>query len=122
MWSTSARRCAMPRNNKEKNMATMTVQTRPAERTGERHGRIELTHYQMGLLADMVAERLHRLMKRDAEQTVGELLTREEAAAFLKVSTSYVDHNKRLLPHVKVGRSIRYTKDGLAAFAARHTD
>lgn len=100
-------------------MATTVAltQKRPAARVGEQ--KLQLSQYQLGRLADMVAERLHRLMKEDEAQRVGELLTREEAAAFLKVSTSYIDHNKGRLPHVKVGRSIRFTKEGLSEIAKR---
>ena len=46
------------------------------------------------------------------------LMNAKEAAAFLKVcpTTIYREANAGTLPHVRIGRSIRFSKDALDAY------
>lgn len=91
---------------------TKSPKRRAARVDGERVVLRHLTRYD----ARLIAEELHKLMKAEA-QPLDELLTASEAAAYLGMSKSFVDHNKERIPHVKVGRAIRYTKAGLSEFA-----
>lgn len=92
---------------------TTTTTKRRAERT-DKPTPVRLTRYE----ARLIAEELHKLMKEDEEHApMGELLTDVEAAAYLNMSKSFVNHNKERIPHVKIGRSVRYTKAGLSEFA-----
>lgn len=47
-----------------------------------------------------------------------ELLTLEQAADFLKMSTSWIERSD--VPRVKMGRAVRYLKSELLAYAKAH--
>lgn len=97
--------------------ATTPMPKRRAMRVGEMAQRQRMTRYE----ARMIAEELHKLMKAEQEaEPLDELLTSTEAAAYLNMSKSFVEHNKDRIPHVKVGRMVRYTKAGLSEFAKQN--
>ena len=68
-----------------------------------------------------------RLQRQDADEALHELLTVEDVAALLKVSTSWVYEHTRSrgtprserLPHIKIGKYVRFEARAVLAFLAK---
>jgi excisionase family DNA binding protein len=58
-------------------------------------------------------------------QDAPELLTRAQAAEFLGIAAQtlacWATHKRYPLPYIKVGRSVRYSRDALAEFVRSRT-
>jgi len=65
--------------------------------------------------ARMIAEELYKLMKEDGH-VEERWLSREEAAQYLGVSLSWMEHNDRGLPRRKIAGSYKYPLSGLNRF------
>lgn len=65
--------------------------------------------------ARMVAEELYKLMRKsiDMIQAKDEYLSKQDAAKLIGVSTSHFDHFGKNYPRAKVGKSYKYSKNGL---------
>lgn len=60
----------------------------------------------------MIAEELHKLMLQDGE-IKDAYLTKEEAAEIYKVPVSHFDHYGYKYPRKKIGKSYKYSRNGL---------
>lgn len=69
--------------------------------------------YELREFAKMVAKELAKYLAEKQEQTPDELLTTEEAAAFLKVSVRTLYNTKDAYPHRKVGKRLMFPRNGL---------
>lgn len=69
--------------------------------------------------ARMIAEELWALMERDMPRAEEEWLTVEEAADYLKCSKWKIYHDRAVLPHVKNGGKLLFSKDGLSRHLKR---
>lgn len=75
--------------------------------------------------ARLIAEELHKLLRKDVEKYISkavkdnseEWLSTEEAARLLGVSLSYMRHND--IPHTKVGRINKYKKSDMVRLLNR---
>ena len=69
----------------------------------------------------MIAGELYRLLKRDlrnefvaiTERAVDRLLTTKEAAQMLGISVQTLYHKRATIPHVRVGRCLRFSEKAL---------
>ena len=57
----------------------------------------------------------------DTSQNV-ELLTRKEAAEFLRCSVSYIDNCAKDLPRIRYGRKVLFSKSTLQRWLMAHED
>lgn len=66
--------------------------------------------------ARMIAEELYRLMSPQQPKSSGRMLSTREAARFLGYSLSTIYHNLERIPHVRIGRSIRFPEEELREY------
>ena len=78
---------------------------------------IRLTPYQIGKLADAVANKLlDKLDQRGIIPPEEKMLTAREAAEYLHISVATLYNLGNKIPHVRVGRKSLYTEKNLYEF------